>query len=162
MSVLSGKRMRDMFWDLGLSPQLWLINLNQKWNSINNRVIVRIFVRAIDYEWCARKQACVWMEHEGHINAIRRRAPCRLWNSLMSQCHVHSHLNLMSALLRQQVGLSAGRSSSIHPSCLPAMPVKPPHSIPSTNHRMQWHVGRPCGFDICDPKSLITLHLKTY
>lgn len=30
MSVLSGKRMRDMFWDLGFSPQLWLINLNQK------------------------------------------------------------------------------------------------------------------------------------
>lgn len=59
----------------------------------------------------------------------------------MSQCHVHSHLNLMSALLRQQVGVRAGRSTSIHPSIHPSllltMPVEPPHSIPSTKHRMR-------------------------
>lgn len=66
----------------------------------------------------------------------------------MSQCHVHSHLNLMSALLRQQVGFNAGWSSSIHRSLLPTMPVKPQHSIPSTTHRMQRHGDRPFAFCI--------------
>lgn len=68
----------------------------------------------------------------------------------MSQCHVHSHLNVMSALLRQQVGLSAGRSTSIHPSFLPTMPVKHPHSTSSTDHAMKCHGDGRCGFVIPD------------
>lgn len=60
-----------MFLDLEWSPQALLINLNQKWNSNNSHVIVCIFVRAIGYGW---KQAGVGKEHEGHNNAIRRRA----------------------------------------------------------------------------------------
>lgn len=51
----------------------------------------------------------------------------------MSQCHVHSHLNPMSALQRQQVGLNAGGwYASIQPSFLPTMPVMPQQSTPST------------------------------
>lgn len=68
----------------------------------------------------------------------------------MSQCHVHSHLNVMSALLRQQVGLSAGRSTSIHPSFLPTMPAKHPHSTSSTDHAMKCHGDGRCGFVISD------------
>lgn len=69
--ALSHKCGYNMFWDLEWSPQAQLINLNQKWNFINSHVIVCIFVRAIGYGW---KQAGVGKEHEGHINAIRRRA----------------------------------------------------------------------------------------
>ena len=100
------------------------------------------------------------MGHEGNTNAIKRRAPCRLWNSLMSQCHVHSNLNLMSALLRQQVGLSAGRSTSIHPSFLPPCRSSPPHSIPSTKHWMQYHDVIACGLGICNRKICIVLQTK--
>lgn len=38
---------------------------------------------------------------------------CRLWNSFVSECHVHLLVNLMSALMRQQVDLSVGWSTFV-------------------------------------------------
>lgn len=137
---------------LRLSVLLPLMNRNPKWNFINNHFTERILDRAIDY--VQEKQACVWMQHEGHVNAIRRRAPCGLWIALMSQCHVHSHLSLMSRLLRQQVVLVQGGPSSstfIHPSVLPIMPVnrppQPPFSFtyPPLKHKSHWNGDKPYG-----------------
>lgn len=76
---------------------------------------------------------------------------CWLWNSLMSQCHVHSHLNLMSAQLRQQVALMAVH---LHAPVF----LYPAYPTPSTKHRM-WHGDRVHAFGICSWQHNIIVHL---
>lgn len=63
-------------------------------------------------------QACVWRQHEEHINAITP--------YIYAETFLHSHFNIMSALLRQQVDVSAMQATSIHLS-LPNMPCKLPY-----------------------------------
>lgn len=120
-----------------------LIHVNRKWNAINSHVIVCIFVRAIGYGWCARKQACVWMEHEGHINAIRRGAnmlAVKFFNVTVP-CSFTSDSN---ECISEATGWSPCRAVHLHPSVFPPHHASqaPLHSIPSMTHRMQWHDDR--------------------
>ncbi len=73
------------------------------------------------------------MEHEGHINAIRRGANIYAVKSLnvTVPCSFTSESN---ECITEATGWSqAGRSTFIHPSFLPAMPVKPHIRYPPQN-----------------------------